>query len=194
MIEVDRTSMAPPRSRTTPLGKLLRQARARLRLGQREFGAVAGVSARAISRWENGIVEPPQAKAARVLAVVRRDARDLHDELARALGFELAPPRPPPVAVDDAPTDADEEAPTVARVPALPAGPSRPSDADLRAELDAFLFAHAEDRDVLPRHLREFGVALLELASRRGLGAHQAAELLAVPARGKKLGAPASGS
>jgi hypothetical protein len=40
-------------------------------------------------------------------------------------------------------------------------------------------------RDVLPRHLRAFGVELLHGVARLGLGAKEAAELVAVRERAK---------
>lgn len=170
--------MAPPRKRITKLGQHLRAARASLSLDQKAFASLVHVSDRTLSRWENG-ARPTAAEAKRVLDACENLEPDLYNELAVALGFELEDDPPPqasavtaaahaPVAVSPSPIDSASRSP-----------------AELRASLDAIIYAAAEERDVLPRHLRAFGVELLQGAERLGLSAKEAAHLVAVPARAK---------
>ncbi len=69
------------------------------------------------------------------------------------------------------------------RVP-LPEPPASapPSVADRRAFFDAVLLAFAEERDVLPRHLRAFAVQLFRGGARLGVSMDEAARLVSDPA------------
>lgn len=150
--------MAPRRKRITPLGEHLRQAREVLGYDQAELAARAYVSARTVSRWENG--QRPDEKQAQQIAAALRGAPSAHyRNVLGALGLE-----------DEAGEVAPEE-PAAADV-------VRSSAAEYRAALDALLLAEAEARDVLPRHLRAFGVVLLESVGRLGLNASEAAGLM----------------
>ena len=85
------------------------------------------------------------------------------DELAALLGMPSPNARPAVVAALAPP----------------PVAPPRPTGVELRAALDAVVLAAAEEHDVLPRHLRAFGVELLLAVDRAGLGAKEAAALVA---------------
>jgi transcriptional regulator with XRE-family HTH domain len=167
--------MAPRRKRNTVVGQCLRAAREALHLGQRDLAAHVFVSARTVSRWENGEA-PNEEQGARILALLRGRAPAQHDALGAALGYEMVEPAPV------APAPLPPAAPAVA-----PAPPER-TELELRASLDAIVYAASEERDVLPRHLRAFGVELLQGVARLGLSAKDAAELVAVRERTKVAG------
>ncbi len=162
--------MAPERKRITPLGSALRAARDALSLNQKTFGAMLLVSARTLSRWENGR-QPTSAEAERILDRCDNVPDGVFESLADALGIEL-PAEP---------------------VPVLPAPPRVP-EVDLRAALDAIVYGASEERDVLPRHLRAFGVELLQGAARLGLSVSEAAQLIAVRDRAKVKAADETGA
>jgi transcriptional regulator with XRE-family HTH domain len=179
--------MAPPRKRDTSLGHHLRAAREHRGLGQTALARLVHVSPRQVSRWENGRW-PNADEAERLINIFAEVPASLYNALATALGFELV----------------DDDAPTIASVPAVVAHPQAPppapsppppapsplpapvalprardlSDPTLRKALDAVLLAASEARDVLPRHLRAFGVALLAEVARLGLAPGEAAALL----------------
>ena len=169
--------MAPPRKRITPLGEALRAARVSLGLDQRGLAVLVDVSARQVSRWENGQA-PNAATVHRILSVLSPAPPPLLQAVTRALGVHTD-------------GDAEGDAPTIA-LPAtsqtLPASsfaesPPRP---DLRAAFDAIILANAEQRDILPRHLRAFALELLRGVDRHGVSAGEVAAAIAVdvpPAR-----------
>ena len=174
--------MAPPRKRISKLGELLRAVRGALHVDQKTFAAMIPVSDRTLSRWENGF--PPQPE--HLLPIVdacEQAPGELHDAVAELLGVELEDPAPPPTPVLAAPAPAPPPAPVAA--PPAHIEPPRPSTTELRAALDAIVYAAAEERDVLPRHLRAFGVELLQAAARLGLTASEAASLVAARERAK---------
>jgi len=158
--------MAPERKRTTRLGAALRAARDALSLNQKAFGAMLSVSARTLSRWENGR-QPTSDEAERILDRCEAVPDNVFLALADALGVES------PVVAAAAP------------VVATPVAPPRSPEVELRAALDAIVYAASEERDVLPRHLRAFGVELLQGAARLGLSVSEAARLVAVRERTK---------
>ncbi len=136
--------MAPPRRFESELGRALRAAR--LALSASNWADLRAtrvpVSTRQVSRWENGF-PPNEADALRLSTVLAAVPAPIRATLLDALGLEVL------------------AAPSVALVPPPPAGvappppPSpRPTAAQLRAQLDAVIYATAESRDVLPRHLR----------------------------------------
>ena len=191
--------MAPRRKRITKLGEHLRAAREALSVDQKTFAAMNLVSERTLQRWENGS-PPTEEQAARLLEACDAAPAELFNALAAILGIELLEedPVPPPVVVPTVPPPppragpplvpetapaAHAAAPAVVEAPAPP--PPRPSRADLRAALDAIVYAAAEERDVLPRHLRAFGVELLLGAERLGLTTSEAAHLVAARERTK---------
>jgi transcriptional regulator with XRE-family HTH domain len=170
--------MPPPRRHISDLGEALRAARQVLHLDQVGLAQRVPTSSRQVSRWENGL-RPDPVHAARILDVFASIPAPLYAALADALGVELpdaeeAPPPPPP---PQAPQ------PVLAPAPIVPPPPARPSTAELRASFDAIIFAVAEQRDVLPRHLRAFAVELFQGADRLGVSAKEAALLVAVPER-----------
>jgi transcriptional regulator with XRE-family HTH domain len=171
--------MAPPRKRITNLGDALRAAREAVHFGQVDLARRVSVSSRLVSRWENG-ARPTPAQAERIFAALENAPGELLLALADALGIEIATEEATPAA---APLPAAPLAP-----PAPPPAP-RPSAAEHRASFDAIIYAAAERRDVLPRHLRAFGVELLQGADRLGLSAKEAALLVALP----EHGGPATG-
>jgi hypothetical protein len=124
-----------------------------------------------VSRWENGEA-PTEEQGARILALLRGRAPAQHVALGAALGYEM---------VDPAPVAA---APAATVVVPPPSPPER-TVVELRASLDAIVYAASEERDMLPRHLRAFGVELLQGVARLGLSAKEAAELVAVRERTK---------
>jgi transcriptional regulator with XRE-family HTH domain len=162
--------MAPRRKRITATGQHLRALRSAMGLDQKDLAALVFVSERTVSRWENGFM-PTEAQGERILNVAQHRAPVLHDLLAEALGYEL----------------------TDKRTPVAVASPQRTS-AELRASLDAIVYAASEERDLLPRHLRAFGVELLQGVARLGLSAKEAAELVAVRERTKVKSESTSGS
>jgi transcriptional regulator with XRE-family HTH domain len=192
--------MAPRRKRITKLGQHLRATREALSVDQKTFAAMNCVSERTLQRWENGY--PPTAEQAdRLLAACDQAPAELYNSLAVVLGIELLPPEeplPPPVVVAPAAATPPPEEPAVVPAtvhaaqlatptvaPLAPPVPPRPSMADLRAALDAIVYAAAEERDVLPRHLRAFAVELLLGAERLGLTTSEAAHLVAARERTK---------
>ena len=156
-------AMAPPNKRITPVGVHLRNLRKAMNVDQKTFGALVFFSDRTVSRWENG-VHPPKASALKILELAAQHAPDLHDAMAPSLGFEL---------------ESDASVVTSAPVLVVPQ-PQRASAAEMRAALDAVVYSAAEERDLLPRHLRAFGVELLQAVERLGLSAREGAELVAV--------------
>jgi transcriptional regulator with XRE-family HTH domain len=154
--------MAPPRSRISNLGECLRAAREALHFDQSDLARRVFVSSRVVSRWENG-GRPSPDQAVRIYKVLGSAPGPVLVRLIDALGLEV--PSPAPVA------------------PAVPPPPQPPTAADLRASLDAIILAAAEHRDVLPRHLRAFAVELLKGVDRLGIGAKEAALLVAPPQR-----------
>ncbi|MGO8993386.1 MAG: helix-turn-helix domain-containing protein [Polyangiaceae bacterium] len=155
--------MAPPRKRITKVGEALRAAREAVHLDQAGLGARVLVSARQVSRWENG--DPPTPAAARrILDVLTPTPAPLREALAGAFGIELPAREPPP--------------------PPVVAPPAPRPVADLRASFDAIIYAAAEEHDLLPRRLRTFAVDLLRGVDRLGLSAKEAAVLVAAPERG----------
>jgi hypothetical protein len=99
--------------------------------------------------------------------------------LADALGVELEEVVPPAAA----PPPAVLAPPPPAAVVLPPAPSARPPVAQLRASFDAIILVAAEERDVLPRHLRAFAVELFRGAARLGVSLEEAAELVAVAER-----------
>jgi transcriptional regulator with XRE-family HTH domain len=160
--------MAPPRKRMTPLGDLLRQGREALSLTQDELARRVFVSRRQISRWENGVYPTDDAHL-KLFNALSAGPEALVDALGDALDLVLVEP-------------------AVAPAPPSPPPPPAPASAELRASLDAIILSVAEERDLLPRHLREFAVAILEGVDRLGLSAREAA-LLVAPAKGAGDGA-----
>jgi transcriptional regulator with XRE-family HTH domain len=161
--------MAPRARRITRLGDALRAARGAVGLDQHGLGARVFVSARQISRWENGTPPAPE-QAQRILDVLSIAPPHHVANLADALGIELPeveeapkqqpPPRPPPPPV---------------------AAPRSPSE--LRAAFDAIVYAAAEEHDLLPRRLRAFAVDLLRGVDRLGVSPKEAAVLVALAER-----------
>jgi transcriptional regulator with XRE-family HTH domain len=149
------------------MGQHLRAARSALGFGQKDLGSFVFVSDRTVSRWENGKM-PTERQVERILQFLAANSPAHHDALATALGYELEDPQPPPAPAVAAPTAA-----------------TKPTVLELRASLDAIVYAASEERDMLPRHLRAFGVELLQGIARLGLSAKEAAELVAVRERAK---------
>jgi transcriptional regulator with XRE-family HTH domain len=184
--------MAPRRKRITRLGQHLRAVRQALSLDQRTLAAMVQVSARTLSRWENGVAPTP-AQAMNLLDAADNVPAELYNSLAEVLGIELEPPDAPavealplaPAVAAPAPALAPLEPPPALAVAAEPprVEPPRPTDAELRATLDAVVYAAAEARDIPPRHLRTFAVEILQASDRLGLGAKEAAHLVAVAER-----------
>jgi transcriptional regulator with XRE-family HTH domain len=137
---------------------VLRSARDALSLSQRQLGRLVHVSGRVIARWENGEKLPATTQALALYDALEASPVHLRVELATRLGIELIP----------------EDDPAPEAPPPPPPPPPHP-----RARRDGILFASAEARDVLPRHLRGFAVELLEGVERLGLTAMQAAVILA---------------
>jgi transcriptional regulator with XRE-family HTH domain len=162
--------MAPPRKRNTPFGQLLRALREALKMDQRAFATLIPVSDRTVSRWENGR-RPSPDQIERLLSLAERPAPAVHDAMATLFGYELESAEPA-VAPQPAP-------------PVAPPPPPRPTLVEQRAALDAVVYAASEERDLLPRHLRAFGVELLQAVDRLGVTVKEAAELLAVRERAK---------
>src|SRR6202012_1765001 len=96
------------------------------------------------------------------IKVLENVPASLYNALATALGFELVDDDAPTVATV-APTVATVAPEIVAPPPVVAESPRARNLADpaLRGALDAVVLAASEARDVLPRHLRAFGVALL---------------------------------
>jgi DNA-binding XRE family transcriptional regulator len=189
--------MAPRRKLNTPLGFALRSLRGALNTDQAGLASLLYVSARTVARWENG-GRPSPEQAKQLLDVAERAAPDAHDVIARLFGFEIedrepvavapsASPATPPVPAPGRPSSVAEPPASVAAplAPPPPAAPARATRHELRAALDAVVYAASEERDLLPRHLRAFGVELLQAIDRLGLSAKEAAELLAVRDRTK---------
>jgi hypothetical protein len=115
---------------------------------------------------------PTEEQGAQLMAFLRPRAPVHHDRLGAALGYEMVQPEPV------APAPLPPAAPAVAPPPVR-------TELELRASLDAVVYAASEERDLLPRHLRAFGVELLQSVDRLGLSAKEAAELVAVRERTK---------
>ena len=195
--------MPPRRKRITKLGEHLRAARQALAVDQKTFAAMNLVSERTLSRWENGVLSPTPDQRGRLLEACEQVPPELYRAVARVLGIELVeeepvppplvaeplpePPPPPPLPVEPPPAAVIESA-ALAPVEAIPPAPPRPTVAELRAALDAVVYAAAEERDVFPRHLRAFGVELLEAVERLGLSGSEAARLVAARERTKVTG------
>ncbi len=162
------------RQSTTRLGEVMRLARQAIACDQRAFAHRVHVSSRTVSRWETGSQAPTLAQKAAIVGALAAAPPSVVDELARLLGVPS-----PHAAVEPA-------APPAATAVAAP---PRPTDAEVRAALDAVVLAAAEERDVLPRHLRAFGVELLLAVDRAGVGARHAAALVAAR-NGAPRGAP----
>ncbi len=154
--------MAPRRKLTTPLGELLRQARRALSFDQAELASRVYVSSRQVSRWENGVPVADPKDRVKLFQALSGAPSPIREQLAGTLGIPLATQ---PSAADPAPAQ-------------------RPA-AELRASLEAVLYAASEQRDLLPRHLRAFAVELLHAVARLGLDASVAAALMAAPDRPK---------
>jgi len=169
--------MAPPRGRTSDLGEALRAARAALHFDQLDLARRIPVSSRLVSRWENG-QRPTPDQAQRIFEVLSPAPGPVLLQLMDSLGIEIPEVEPPP-----APSPPVAAAPQPLPVASAPPAPV----ATLRASFDAIIFAAAEERDVLPRHLRAFAVELLQGADRLGVSAKEAALLVAVPERGTKV-------
>ncbi len=148
---------------TFRLGELLRLARHAVGSDQATFGERVGVSSRTVSRWETASQALTADQRPRVVQALSAAPRDIVEELARLLG--VASPYPSATAVVAPPRTA-------------------PTATELRAVLDAVVFAASEERDVLPRHLRAFGVELLLAIDRAGVSAKEAAALVAARDRG----------
>jgi transcriptional regulator with XRE-family HTH domain len=148
------------RQYTTPLGELLRAARTALSLRQLDLAARVYTSARNVGRWETGEAWPREEDRRRIVDALSAAPRPVVEGLAEQLG--VAPP-----------------------AAATPDTPPR-TDAELRAIFDAVVYGAAEERDVLPRHLRAFGVELLLAVAESGLSAKEAAALVAARDREKK--------
>ncbi|HEY2510888.1 MAG TPA: helix-turn-helix transcriptional regulator [Polyangiaceae bacterium] len=160
--------MAPRRKRITPLGEHLRRAREALGYDQAELAARTYVSARTVSRWENG-QRPDEQQTQQIASALRGTPGAHYRAVLEALGL-------PPEEDEE-----EEQAEVIASANGVPPAapqPAAPTAADYRAALDALLLAESETRDVLPRHLRGFAVALLHAVARLGLGAGAAAELI----------------
>jgi transcriptional regulator with XRE-family HTH domain len=164
--------MAPPRKVITSLGQCLRAAREAVGLDQVGLGKRVFISARQVSRWENGRGRPDARSAALLLDVLSAAPAPVLEALAEVLGVELPEE-------DDSVTQVVLPAP----LPQAPPPPPRPTATDLRAALDAVIFGAAESRDVLPRHLRAFAVELLERVDRLGMSAKEAALVVAAQER-----------
>jgi DNA-binding transcriptional regulator YiaG len=149
---------------TTRVGDLMRLARQAIACDQEAFADQTNVSSRTVSRWETGALWPTPDQRALIVRALAAAPRAVVDELARLLGVASPYPAPEPV---------------VASAPPAP----RPAEAEVRASLDAVVLAAAEERDVLPRHLRAFGVELLLAVDRAGIGAKEAASLVAARQR-----------
>jgi transcriptional regulator with XRE-family HTH domain len=171
--------MSPPRRAITTLGELLRAARSALRLDQVELSKRVLVSSRQISRWENGL-HPKPDEAVRLFRVLSSAPATIVAALAEALGIERAAARAARQAASPA-SSPHARAPSPPRAAA--ARSSRTTVAELRASLDAIIYAAAEARDLLPRHLRAFAVELLKGVDRLGMSAKEAALLVALPGR-----------
>ena len=164
--------MAPPRRVDSDLGDALRTARQALKLDQVGLARKIPVSARQVSRWENG-GRPTERQTQRLAIVFSGVPANILRDLYDALGLDL------PEAEDTA-----APPPPVPSPPAAPPAPvaARPSAADLRASFDAIIYAAAESRDLLPRHLRAFAVELFQGAARLGVEPKEAALLVAAAA------------
>ena len=165
------------RTRVTRLGELLRAARGALVLNQAGLAKPLYVSKRTLARWENGEATPTTAQGARLAHLLA--AAGAPENLVLAIAEELGVPAPA----------VEEEEETVVNPPAA-AGPTlaeprpSPSPAQWDAEHQAMLDAVADERDVLPRHLRAFGAQLLLAVDRAGLSPRDAAALIV--SRGEK--------
>jgi hypothetical protein len=160
---------------------------------------------RQVSRWENG-QRPNPEEAERVFHVLSVAPAPVVAALAQALGFEVPEVEEPlaevaqvvALPVGPPPPAPAPEPPAPLPVPAAPEEPmapedARPTPAELRASFDAVLLAAAEERDVLPRHLRAFAVRMFEAAARLGVSAEEAAALVA-PASSERSTKSAKGS
>jgi transcriptional regulator with XRE-family HTH domain len=143
---------------TFRLGELLRLARHAIGSDQEAFAQRVGVSSRTVSRWETASQALTAEQRPTVVSAVAAAPREIVDELAALLGVASPYARAAPVA---------------------PATRALPTVAELRALFDAVVFAASEERDVLPRHLRAFGVELLLAVDRAGVSARDAAALVA---------------
>jgi transcriptional regulator with XRE-family HTH domain len=161
--------MAPPRKRTTRVGELLRAGREALSLTQDALASRVFVSTRQVSRWENG-ASPSEDERIRLFNALATGPDAVVAALADALDIDI-----------EIKGEAVQPPPSPAR------SPTARTSAELRASLDAIILAVAEERNLLPRHLRAFAVAILQGVDRLGLSAREAAVLVA-PAKGADRG------
>jgi transcriptional regulator with XRE-family HTH domain len=158
VVQADEEACVAVSKGTFRLGELLRLARHAIGSDQEAFGQRVGVSSRTVSRWETAAQALTAEQRPIVVRAVAAAPRDIVDELAALLGVP---------------------SPYASAAPAAPATRALPTVAELRAVFDAVVFAASEERDVLPRHLRAFGVELLLAVDRAGVSARDAAALVA---------------
>jgi transcriptional regulator with XRE-family HTH domain len=170
------------RRRITRLGELLRAVRHALSFDQAALAARVYSSSRNVSRWENGTAVPTGRQAQFLVGAVADAPESLVEELAQLLKV------PSPYADDDE-DEPTAVVPTAAGAPVAmtgehalaspaPVTPRATLD-ELRAIVDGLVFSTSEERDVLPRHLRAFGVELLLAVDRAGVAAREAAAVVA---------------
>jgi transcriptional regulator with XRE-family HTH domain len=150
------------RKRISRLGELLRAARRALDLEQSVLAGYVSVSARTLSRWENGALSPTPQQRVRLVDALQDAPPDVLASLADLLGVELEEADEPQAVAP----------PVIAPAPAVPP----PSFVDLRAALDGVVLAAADEHDVVPRKLRAFAVALLERIQALGVAPGEAAK------------------
>jgi transcriptional regulator with XRE-family HTH domain len=174
--------------RITPLGEVLRAARRAFYWNQEALGKRVYVSSRTVSRWENGVADIDEGAAARLFDAFRNAPKPIVEALAYHLGMELEEEEVEPA---PAPPPAQPAAPVGPRAVAeMARAPARPAADEARATLDAIVYAVAEERDLVPRHLRAFAVELLRGVDKLGLDAKEAAVLVAAPERDRGKAKP----
>jgi transcriptional regulator with XRE-family HTH domain len=152
--------MAPAKGSTlvvATLGQLLRDARAKLGLEQRELAERMGVSGRTLGRWEQDEGTPSRRQLDTVVRTFAVLDGDTWRTIVAGLGMSIE------AALDACPAQRP-----------LP----RATDAQARAALDAAVRRCAEDADVSPRRLRAALATLLAEVDRLGLDAAHARELV----------------
>lgn len=101
------------------VGKVIREARQRLRLSQEKLGELTGVSRSAVNQWESGTTTPDAERLPLI-------ARALRIEGAAMLGLSTAP------VLIDTPAIQPKRDPPVDRTPAVPHRTEMPRDLPIR--------------------------------------------------------------
>lgn len=123
------------------LGRMLREAREKLRFTQFTLAYAAGVSRRSVARWEHGDARPRADEAARLVKALLQVDPPAARAVARVLGVRVADPPPPPA-------------------PPPPLSP---------VEFDHTLYAVADALDVPAKRFRAEMARLLDTWAARGV-------------------------